>query len=82
MKRKAKKILVLAIGSIFIIFGLLGLFLPFLQGILFLIIGLFIISFCFPKVRLWINEHPKKYPRIFPIIEKVEKWMAKIIGEI
>lgn len=82
MKRKVKKIFVITIGSIFILFGLLGLFLPFLQGILFLIIGFFIMSFCFPRVRLFINEHTKKYPRISPIIEKVEKWMTKIIGEI
>ncbi|KKR70595.1 MAG: putative membrane protein [Candidatus Nomurabacteria bacterium GW2011_GWB1_40_7] len=82
MKKKAKKILILSIGIIFIIFGLIGLFLPFLQGIIFLFIGLFLISFCFPPVRSWINKHTEKYPRLFPIIEKVEKWMAKIIGEI
>jgi len=82
MKRKAKKILVLAIGSIFIIFGLLGLFLPFLQGIIFLIVGFILISLCFPRVRLLLNKHTEKSPHVFKIINKAEKWIVKIIGEI
>lgn len=82
MKKKAKKILVLTMGIIFIILGILGLFLPFLQGILFLAIGFILVSLCFPSVRLWANKHIEKSPHLFKTINKVEKWIAKIIGEI
>ncbi len=82
MKKKVKRALVLAIGIIFILLGLAGTVLPFLQGFLFIAIGLILLSFYFPKVRLWIEKHTEKYPRLFLIIKKVEKWITKIIGEI
>jgi len=82
MRRKIKKVLILIIGFIFIFLGLLGLVLPFLQGIIFLAIGFALIFFYFPDTRLWVNEHTKKYPQLFTKIEKIEKWLKKIIGEI
>lgn len=82
MQKKIKKVIVLTIGIIFIIFGLLGLVLPFLQGIIFLAIGFFLISFYFPKVYLWIERHTKKYPRLSEKIKKIEVWIRKFIGEI
>jgi uncharacterized membrane protein YbaN (DUF454 family) len=80
--KKAKRAIVLITGTIFIMLGLFGLVLPFLQGIIFLVIGFFILSFYFPKMRLWINKHTEKYPRFSRKIKKVEAWMIKIIGEI
>lgn len=74
--------MVLTIGIIFVILGLFGLVLPFLQGILFLFIGFFLISFSFPKIRLWIEKYTEKYPHLFLVIKKIEKWITEIIGEI
>lgn len=82
MRKKVKKVLVLTVGIIFIILGLFGLVLPFLQGILFLFIGFLLISFCFPEVRPWVDKHLKKYPHLFRIIGGIEKWMTEVIGEI
>ncbi|MBU0999014.1 hypothetical protein KKG24_01760 [Patescibacteria group bacterium] len=82
MQKQAKKVLILTAGIIFIILGILGLFLPILQGIIFLAIGFFLVSFYFPGIRPWVNEHLKKYPGLFARIEKIEAWMKKIIGEI
>lgn len=82
MKRKIKKILVLAVGATFIAFGFFGLFFPFFQGILFLIIGIFLLSFCFSKPRSWIKKCAEKSPRLIKVIEKTEKWIAKILGEV
>jgi uncharacterized membrane protein YbaN (DUF454 family) len=80
--KEAKKVLVLTIGIIFIILGLLGLALPFLQGIIFLVIGFLLVSFCFPEIRPWVNKHTKRYPQLLTTIDKIDKWMIKIIGEI
>ena len=82
MQKKIKRGVVFTLGVVFIILGLLGLVLPFLQGILFLAIGLLLFSFYSPKVRLWIERHTKKYPRLFLVTKKIEGWLTKIIGEI
>lgn len=44
MHPKLKRIMILALGWAFIFLGILGLFLPILQGILFLAIGLILLS--------------------------------------
>ena len=55
MQKHAKRILVLTVGIIFILLGLVGLALPFLQGILFLIIG-FLLSLTLLSANTHINE--------------------------
>ncbi len=62
MKRDARHYIMLSVGWFFIILGILGLFLPILQGILFLAIGMVILSRRSPRVRLMIRKLAKKYP--------------------
>jgi len=58
MQAGTKRILVLFAGWSFVLLGIVGLFLPFLQGVLFLLVGLIILSsryawarhLLFPKV--------------------------------
>jgi uncharacterized membrane protein YbaN (DUF454 family) len=80
--KNAKRILIIGVGIFFILLGLMGLVTPFLQGFLFLFIGLFLLSFTSPKIRFWIDKHTVKYPHLFELTKKIEKWMTKIIGEI
>ncbi|OGI95169.1 hypothetical protein A2917_00755 [Candidatus Nomurabacteria bacterium RIFCSPLOWO2_01_FULL_42_17] len=82
MHKKIKKILVLIVGIIFILLGLVGLVLPFLQGILFLVIGFILVSLCVPKVRLLIKKHTEKRPHLSPLINKIEAWIVKFTGEM
>mgnify|MGYP001603938073 CR=1 FL=1 len=82
MHKQVKKVLLLTIGVIFIIFGLVGLVLPFLQGILFLIIGLMLLSLYSPTIRHHIKKHAQKSPHALSLVNKVENWIAKFIGEI
>jgi uncharacterized protein len=44
MERTFKRIAILTLGWILVILGVAGLFLPFLQGILFLLAGLWVLS--------------------------------------
>ncbi len=62
MKAKAKRLLMLALGWGFIVLGILGLFLPVLQGILFLLIGLIFLAKVSPLARLWRRKLSKRYP--------------------
>ena len=52
-----KPIIRYPLGVIFIILGVLGLFLPFLQGLLFLAIGLYLLGFRFP----WLERQLKRF---------------------
>jgi len=82
MPKEIKRILVLTAGVIFIILGILGLALPFLQGILFLIIGLILFSIASSKARRWTESHTIRYPKLHAFVEKTEKWMTGIIGTV
>jgi len=44
MQASMKRLLALLLGWSFIVLGVIGLFLPVLQGVLFLLIGLFVLS--------------------------------------
>lgn len=64
-----KRILILTVGWTFVVLGVLGLFLPVLQGILFLAIGFIILSKESRMVRGW----TVRLRRRFPIFNKVWK---------
>lgn len=51
-------------GWAFIILGILGLFLPILQGILFILIGLVILSSVSPWADRLLQRIRKRFPRI------------------
>jgi len=72
---KFKKIGILIIGWLFIGLGILGLFLPLLQGILFILIGLSILSSRSTLVRRYVKRIEKRFPHQF---ERVEIWKEKI----
>lgn len=67
MHRSIKRILVLIAGWAFLVLGFAGLFLPFLQGILFLIVGLLILS----TEYVWAHRLLTRLSERFPGIRKV-----------
>ncbi|OGI62481.1 hypothetical protein A2818_01120 [Candidatus Nomurabacteria bacterium RIFCSPHIGHO2_01_FULL_40_12] len=82
MQKKIKRALILTLGVIFILLGLIGSVLPFVQGFILLAVGIILISFYSPKIRLWIEKHTEKYPHLSGAVKKLEKWIIDIIGEI
>ncbi len=84
MKSKIKKACWLALGWGFIILGIAGLFLPILQGILFLLIGLIILS----SEYIWAHRVLTRLKRHFPgfaeqsakASRKAAHWFAKLRG--
>jgi uncharacterized membrane protein YbaN (DUF454 family) len=82
MKSRAKKIAVLVVGWAFILLGIAGLFLPVLQGILCLLIGLFILS----SEYVWAHKLLHKMRSRFPAVArqadkaaaKAEEWKRRI----
>lgn len=57
-----KRILLEITGWTFIALGIAGLFLPVLQGILFLLIGLAILSAEYHWARRWITKLRERFP--------------------
>jgi len=70
-----KKIGMLIIGWVFIGLGILGLFLPLLQGILFLMIGLAILSSRSDVVKRFLKHLEERYPQHH---NRIEIWREKI----
>ena len=76
-----KRIGVLILGWFFVGLGIIGLFLPFLQGILFIMIGLAILSSRSAAIRNLLNylerRYPDQYQRIETLKGKVSGWFKK-----
>ncbi|MBO89800.1 MAG: hypothetical protein CMP14_09795 [Rickettsiales bacterium] len=62
MGRRTKTLALYIVGWAFLILGVLGLFLPVLQGVLFLAVGMVIMSHVSP----WFREKLTVFERIFP----------------
>ncbi len=82
MKLKLKRILIRIAGVFFLVLGLIGLALPFLQGILFLVIGAILLSISSTRIRSWVESHTHKYPKTHEYFEKTERWLMKYIGPL
>ena len=84
MGRPLKRILVLMVGWSFILLGIAGLFLPILQGILFLLIGLFILSSEYIWAHHLLERLRARYPRLSAVAhnakERAQRWIARIGG--
>lgn len=81
MNRNLKRSLISIAGVIFIILGLIGLVLPFLQGILFLAIGVILLSIVSPSVRDWAERTTRRWPSLHEFVQKVQKKVTNFIGE-
>ena len=76
-----KRIGLLIIGWFFIVLGILGLFLPILQGILFILIGLAILSSRSDTIKRLLKHLEERYPQYHEKIEvskeRLRKWFKK-----
>jgi uncharacterized membrane protein YbaN (DUF454 family) len=55
MKQRLLRAGKITAGILLLIFGVVGLFLPFLQGILFIILGLSLLSTESPRAKAWLE---------------------------
>jgi len=63
-------------GYIFLVLGVVGLFLPFLQGVLFLLIGLLILAKNAPWAHNLLERVRERYPKAGAMIETAETTMT------
>ena len=84
MARQIRHYLILGLGWIFIFLGILGLFLPVLQGILFLCIGAVLLSSESPRMRWLIMRLGRRYPKLRVAVTaakgKAREWRNRLRG--
>ena len=73
---------ILAAGWFFIVLGILGLFRPILQGILFLAIGAYLLSLELPWAQRAIEKSRRRYPRLSRIFDAAQVRAAQLVRRI
>jgi uncharacterized protein len=85
VKSYTKRILILITGWSFIVLGIAGLFLPFLQGVLFLFVGLIILSSEYVWAHRLLTKLKERFPKLGRAAdhatEKAKAWLRRISGE-
>jgi uncharacterized membrane protein YbaN (DUF454 family) len=83
--RLTKRILVLIAGWGFILLGIVGLFLPILQGVLFLLVGLIILSSEYVWAHHLLSKIRERFPKLGrtadQATEKATAWLRRISGQ-
>lgn len=83
---RAKRWAVLIAGWSLIAVGLVGLVLPILPGILFLVIGLLLLATEYAWARGLIDKASAKYPKVGAVLDRattsVDRILAKIHGKL
>jgi uncharacterized membrane protein YbaN (DUF454 family) len=75
-----KRTLIFIAGILCLILGVIGLVLPFLQGLLFIAIGLILLSIASPRARALIERYTRKFPQLHAFFERMEKRISDFIG--
>ncbi len=77
MKATLKHVVIKAVGWLFILLGLIGLFLPFLQGILFILIGLSILSAEYVWAHQLLAYLRTRFPKLHHQVHKATQWVGR-----
>jgi uncharacterized membrane protein YbaN (DUF454 family) len=82
MNARIKRVLVLIVGWCFILLGIVGLFLPILQGVLFLLIGLIILSSEYVWAHHLLSKLRQRFPKISSTAEeamaRATRWLRRL----
>ena len=79
MRNKTKTLTILTLGWFFIILGVIGLFLPLLQGILFIFIGVYLLSRRQPWASNLLVKLKIKHPKIYSTFEILKTKVKTIV---
>jgi uncharacterized membrane protein YbaN (DUF454 family) len=85
MQTRTKRILVLIVGWGFVLLGIAGLFLPILQGVLFILIGLIILSSEYVWAHHLLARLKLRFPRLGRTADeasaKAAAWLERLSGQ-
>ena len=75
--KHVKKGILFCIGGFFILFGLVGLVTPFLQGILFIVLGIYILSLAHKPLGERMEKFIQKFPALARAHNKIKERMGR-----
>lgn len=85
MNKPLKRALVLIAGWTFLLLGIAGLFLPILQGVLFIVIGLAILSSEYVWAHNLLRKLRERFPRISSKadegMKRASAWIQRLSGQ-
>jgi uncharacterized membrane protein YbaN (DUF454 family) len=85
MAGKFKRIAIIIVGWMFLVLGIAGLFLPILQGVLFILVGLIILSTEYAWAHRLLTRLKHRFPRLGHLAESASEkafdWMRRISGQ-
>lgn len=79
MRRKIENTIIYTCGGFVLGLGVVGLFLPILQGVVLIVLGLYIISLRSVRAQRLLNRILEKYPSIRTLGLKSSKY-AKVVA--
>ena len=77
-----KRVALIATGWIFVVLGIAGLFLPLLQGILFLLIGLVILSKEYSWAGKLLSRIRSRFPRMATSLAKAHLMSSELFARM
>ena len=77
-----KRKLYLAGAAVFFILGIIGLFLPVLQGVLFLLVSLVLFAKGSARGRILRRKLIKRYPKWGAKVTAAEKWLSGLLRRV
>lgn len=85
MTQKLKRIAIVIVGWVFLLLGIAGLFLPILQGVLFILIGLIILSTEYVWAHRLLSKLRARFPKLGRIADDASQrahgWLRRISGQ-
>lgn len=82
MPGKVKYTIVVSVGILCLIIGVVGLVLPVLQGIVFIIVGLVLLSLASERVRAFTKRYTATHPKLAKWFDTIEQRARRIIGPL
>ncbi len=73
MLARVKRWAILGLGTVLVLLGILGLFLPVLQGILLLLLGLLVLSYEWAPAKRQLDRLRARYPAASERIDAIER---------
>jgi uncharacterized membrane protein YbaN (DUF454 family) len=77
MRSRLNHVALLIAGWGFILLGIAGLFLPFLQGVLFILIGLTILSTQYAWAHRWMTRLHQRFPKLSAAADRLWARIAR-----
>lgn len=77
MSLMARRHVYKALGIVFLVAGIAGLVLPFFQGILFILIGLYLVTIDHPVSREWVRKHLGRVPSALAMFDSCDRHVRK-----